>query len=173
MEKTMGTLLSQTLKVEGNKVPLVYKIFAQGLIYSLFLFFGQPRQQGAITKFRKGLYLNLWAKIEKTKGTLFSQTLKVKENEVPLVFSIFAQGPRYGHFLIFYCPRHQGAISPWLKLEKIKALYFFKLSKFNKIECLPFFTNLAHGLRYVYFLKYSSCTIEWYSGNYETYQNSK
>ena len=57
IEKTKGTLLSQTLKVEGNKVPLILKIFAQGLRYSLFLIFCQSRQQGAITKFRKGLYL--------------------------------------------------------------------------------------------------------------------
>ena len=59
IEKTKGTLFSQTLKVEGNKVPLVFAILAQGLRYSLFLIFCQPRQQGAITKFRKGLYLGL------------------------------------------------------------------------------------------------------------------
>ena len=33
--------------------------------------------------------------------TLFSQTLKVGEIKVPSVSSIFAQGPRYGHFLNF------------------------------------------------------------------------
>ena len=33
---------------------------------------------------------------KKTKGTLFSQTLKVEGNKVPLVFSIFDQGLRYG-----------------------------------------------------------------------------
>ena len=33
-------------------------------------------------------------KLKKTKGTLFSQTLKVEGNKVPLVFSIFVQGPR-------------------------------------------------------------------------------
>ena len=59
IEKTKGTLFSGTLKVEGNKVPLVFAILAQGLRYSLFLIFCQPCQQGAITKFRKGLYLGL------------------------------------------------------------------------------------------------------------------
>ena len=33
--------------------------------------------------------------------TLFSQTLKVEEIKVSSVSSIFAQGPRYGHFLNF------------------------------------------------------------------------
>ena len=56
-------------------------------------------QKGAILEFRKWLYRSLLAKIEKTKGPLFSQTLKVEGNKVPLVFSIFAQGPRYGHFV--------------------------------------------------------------------------
>ena len=75
-------------------MPLVFQIFAQGMRYSLFLIFCHPREQGAITKFRKGLYLNLWAKIEKPKGILISQNLK--ENKVTLVLSIFAQG----HFVL-------------------------------------------------------------------------
>ena len=91
-------MLSQTFKVEGNKVPLVLPIFDQGLRYSLFLIFRHPHQQGAILEFRKWLYLSLWAKIEKTKGTLFSQTLKVEGNKVPFVFSIFHQGLRYGQY---------------------------------------------------------------------------
>ena len=56
---TENELMAISLKVEGNKVPLVFAILAQGLRYSLFLIFCQPRQQGAITKFRKGLYLGL------------------------------------------------------------------------------------------------------------------
>ena len=40
-------------------------------------------------------------KFKKTKGTLISQTLKVEENKVPLVFSILALGLRYSHFLNF------------------------------------------------------------------------
>ena len=35
-------------------------------------------------------------KLKKTKGTLFSRTLKVEGNKVPFVFSIFDQGLRYG-----------------------------------------------------------------------------
>ena len=99
MMKCQKLMFSQTLKVEENKVSLFLSIFAQELRFSLFLLFCQPRQQGAILKFRKWLYLSPWAKIEKTRGYLFSQTLKVEENKVSLVFSIFAQGPRYGHFL--------------------------------------------------------------------------
>ena len=48
----------------------------------------------------KGKYLQilrvamtqLMIKIQKTKGTLFSQTLKVEENKVPLVFFNFGSG---------------------------------------------------------------------------------
>ena len=50
---------------------------------------------------RKCLYLSPRAKIEKPKGTIFSQTLKVEENKVPLVFSILAQGLRYSRFKNF------------------------------------------------------------------------
>ena len=58
IEKTKDPMLSQTLKVEENKVPLVFLIFAQGLRYSLFLLFCQQRQQSAILKLRKWLYLS-------------------------------------------------------------------------------------------------------------------
>ena len=77
-------------------MPLVLSIIDQRLRYSLFLIFCHPHQQGNILEFRKWLYLSLWVKIKKTKGTLFSQTLKVEGNKVPFVFSIFDQGLRYG-----------------------------------------------------------------------------
>ena len=41
------------------------------------------------------LHLNPWAKIKKTKGTLFSSIFKVWESKGPLVFSIFTLGLRY------------------------------------------------------------------------------
>ena len=65
--------------------------------YSHFLIFFQPRQRGNIREFRKWLYLSPWAKIEKTKGALFFETLKVEGNKVPLIFLIFEQGLRYDH----------------------------------------------------------------------------
>ena len=40
--------------------------------------------------------------IKKSKDTLLSQTLKVEEKKVTLVFLFVAQEPRYGHFLIFH-----------------------------------------------------------------------
>ena len=46
---------------------------------------------------RKWLYLTQRAKIEKTKGTLFSSTFRVWESNVPLVFWFMAQGPKYWH----------------------------------------------------------------------------
>ena len=77
MKKTKSTLFSQTLKVEEKKVPLVFLILALGLRYSNFLLFCQPRQQGGRQKLKTWLYLSPRAKIEKTKGTLFSSTFKV------------------------------------------------------------------------------------------------
>ena len=50
------------------------------------------------------------AKIEKNKGTLFSQTFKVEENKVPSVFSILALGLRFSHFLMYCRPHEQGAV---------------------------------------------------------------
>ena len=38
-------------------------------------------------------------KTKKTKDTLLSQTLKVEENKVSLVFLFVTQEPRYGHFI--------------------------------------------------------------------------
>ena len=46
---------------------------------------------------RKWLYLSPRAKIEKTKGTLFSSTFKVWKNKVPLVFQVFDHGLSYDH----------------------------------------------------------------------------
>ena len=122
LKKTKGSLLSETLKVKANVVS--FSIFAQGLRYSLYLIFCQARQQGDILKFRKCLYLSLWSKIWKIKGTFFSQTLKVEGNKVSLVFSIFDEGLRYRLFLIFCHPRQQGAI-----LEFRKWLYLSLWSK--------------------------------------------
>ena len=48
LKKTRGTLIYQTLKVEENKVPLVFSILALGLRYSHFLIFCRPYQQGAV-----------------------------------------------------------------------------------------------------------------------------
>ena len=47
---------------------------------------------------RNGQYLGPWAKNWKNKDTLLSQTLKVEEKKVSLVFWFVAQEPRYWHF---------------------------------------------------------------------------
>ena len=116
-------------------MPLVFSNVAQGLRYSHFLIFCQPRQQGAILEFRKWLYLSPRVKIKKTKGPLLSQTLKVEENKVHLVFYIFALGLRYSLFFLLYQPHQQGAIlelrkwlylTPCAKIEKLRALCFLK-----------------------------------------------
>ena len=125
-KKTKGSLLSETLKVKANVVS--FSIFAQGLRYSLYLIFCQARQQGDILKFRKCLYLSLWSKIWKIKGTFFSQTLKVEGNKVSLVFSIFDEGLRYRLFLIFCHP-----MAPcWNSWQKINQWLY--LRPYAKIE---------------------------------------
>ena len=52
-----------------------------------------------IVRGRKCKYLGPMAINQKTKKTLPSQTLKVEEMKVPLVFLFVAQEPRYGHFI--------------------------------------------------------------------------
>ena len=54
---------------------------------------------------RKGLYLGPWAKNQKNKGTLLSQTLKVEEKKVTLFFLFFGQGAEilpFSHFFGIY-----------------------------------------------------------------------
>ena len=51
------------------------------------------------SQLKKGHISTQEQNLKKNKGTLFSQTLKVEENKVPLVFTNLASGPRYGHFL--------------------------------------------------------------------------
>ena len=62
---------------------------------------GNSIQNGKIEKIKKWPYLSHLAFNQKSKGTLFSSTLKVEEKKVPLVFGFEAKWPRYGHFLGF------------------------------------------------------------------------
>ena len=57
------------------------------------------KKNATLTK-QKWPYLSPGALIQKNKGTLLSQTLKVEEKKVPLFFKILAPGPRYGRFLV-------------------------------------------------------------------------
>ena len=50
---------------------------------------------------RKWQYLSSWATNHKTKGTFPSQTLKVEEKKVALLFWFLAQETRYGHFIFW------------------------------------------------------------------------
>ena len=64
--------------------------------------FSQGGRVRTIVRGRKCKYLGPWTMNQKTKNTLPSQTLKVEEKKVSLVFLFVAQEPRYGHF-IFGC----------------------------------------------------------------------
>ena len=92
--KKKGTLLFPTLKVEKNKVPFLFLIFAQGLRYSLFLIFGHACQKVAILEFRKWPQLSLWAKIEKAHFVFLNFKIWRKQSFVNfgwdiLIFSFF------------------------------------------------------------------------------------
>ena len=50
---------------------------------------------------RKWQYLSSWATNHKTKGTFPSQTLKVEEKKVALLYWLLAQETRYGHFFFW------------------------------------------------------------------------
>ena len=161
IEKTKGTLFSSTFKIWENKVPLVFKIFAQGLRYSHFLNSRMALSWRCWQKRRKRLYLSSWAKIEKTRGTLFSQTLKVERNKVPSILLIFAQGLRYSHFLnLRMTPLWQGwqkrrkrlYLSSWAKIEKNKGTLFSSSLKVWKSKVPLVFSILAQGLRYSHLL---------------------
>ena len=51
------------------------------------------------SQLKKGHISTQEQNLKKNNVTLFSQTLKVEENKVPLVFTNLASGPRYGHSL--------------------------------------------------------------------------
>ena len=132
-QKTKDTFFSPTLKVKEKKVPLFFWFEAQVLRYGHFLLCTIARLWNDVLKIRKWPYLSPWASNQKTKGTFFSPTLKVKEKKVPLFFWFEAQGLRYGHFLSFTTSFHQWGIvqsrkwpylSPWAPNQKTKGTFF-------------------------------------------------
>ena len=88
--KNKGTFFSVTLKVEEKKVPLFFRLEAQGLIYGHFSFFLVLLQVDTIIKMTKWLYLSPEALNLKNKDTFFSSTFKVEENKVPSDFYLEA-----------------------------------------------------------------------------------
>ena len=84
--KTKVTLLSQTLKVEEFKVSLFFLFLAQEPRYWQFLPLTIARTLHPELLKKKCFYLGSWAKHRKSKDTLLSQTLKVEEKKVSLVF---------------------------------------------------------------------------------------
>ena len=86
----MGTLLSQILKVEENKVSLVFQSFAQGLRYSremaILYIEGQEVEYVPSSKGENVNILAPWAMNKKNKNPLLSQSLKVEEKKVSLLF---------------------------------------------------------------------------------------
>ena len=140
---------------------LSFLIFTQGLRYSHFLNLRMTPCWRGWQKRRKRLYLSSWAKIEQTKDTLFSSTLKVWKNKEPFVFSILAQGLRYSHCLIFCQPRQQGAIlefrrwlylCPRVKIEKTKVPLLSQILKVEENKVSLFFSIFAQELRFSLFL---------------------
>ena len=96
-DKNKDTLLSQTLKVEEKKVHLFFLFEAQEPRYGHFIYWSSGSEVRTIVKGRNCQYLGSWATNHKTNNTLLSQTLKVEEKKVSLIFWFVAQEPRYGH----------------------------------------------------------------------------
>ena len=63
----------------------------------------------SLAEIGKRLDLSPWAKIERTKGILFSPTFEVWESKLPYSF-IFVQRLRNCHFFLFCWPYKYGAI---------------------------------------------------------------
>ena len=62
-------------------------------------FFGSEAGKGIFGEYQKMPISRPFGHLQKNKGTLFSPTLKVEENKVPLFFWLEAWQPRYGHFV--------------------------------------------------------------------------
>ena len=56
---------------------------------------------------------------KKINGTLFSQTIKIRKNKVPLVLIVFGFCYEYGHFLDFYSNFLILEVKVPIKIEKI------------------------------------------------------
>ena len=98
-QKTKDTFFSSTFKVRESKVSLVFEFMAQGPRYWHFPTFMISCTLLPELQKIKWPYLGPWAINEKTKDTLLSQTFKVEEKKVSLVFLFVAQEPRYGPFI--------------------------------------------------------------------------
>ena len=99
--KNKNILLSQTLKVQEKKVSLVFWFVAQEPRYWQFLPLTIARTLHPELLKKKCFYLGSWANHRKSKDTLLSQTLKVEEKKVTLVFWFVGQERRYGHFFFW------------------------------------------------------------------------
>ena len=84
-------------KLKKRKCPLFFD-----LRYDHFFFWSSGCKVRAIVSGRNCQYLGSWATNKKSKDTLLSQTLKVEEKKVTLVFWFVAQEPRYGLCIIFH-----------------------------------------------------------------------
>ena len=103
---------------------------------------------------KKGQYLRPWASYWKNKDTLLSQTLKVEEKKVSLVFWFVAQEPRYGHFIFWslgskVCDivklENANILAPGPLTKKLRTLSFLQLLKFEKAKYPYFFNSWPRG----------------------------
>ena len=116
-----------------------------------------------IIKGRKCQYLGSWATNHKTNDTLLSQTLKVEEKKVSLVFLFVAQEPRYWHFCNLtisrtLLPKFQKIKwAPGPQIKKLMTLSFLQLLKFEKSK-YPYFFNLWLRGRDICLFSLDDCT---------------
>ena len=88
---------------------------------------------------------------------MLSQTLKVEEKKVSLVFWFVAQEPRYGHFIFWHLGSEVRDIVKWTKCQnlgswainkKTKDPFVFSTLKVWESKVSLFFWYMVQGLRY-------------------------
>ena len=106
-------------------------------------------------KLRKWLYISLWAKIDKTKCTLFSQTLKVWENTASFFFFNFGSWNGLWSFFKF----EDCTFLTWFIVFKFKDCTFSIWFTFSKFKGCTFLTGFT-------FSKFEDCTFfTWFTEN--------
>ena len=99
-KKNNGTFFSPTKNI---KYPYVSQFWPE--IWPYFdIEYQRKRKSGFLIcylEWKLWPYLSLRAKIDKTKGTIFSWTFLVGDDNMPLFFSFLASWPKYKHFLFW------------------------------------------------------------------------
>ena len=136
IKKLRSLSFLQLLKFEKSKCTYFFDLWPRSLDFGNFFHWRSWCKVRAIVSGRNCQYLGSWATNQKSKDTLLSQTLKVEEKKVSLVFLFVAQEPRYGHFIFWSLGskvrdivkwENPNILAPGPQIKKIRTLCFLKL----------------------------------------------